>query len=278
MTTIELKGGLGNQMFQYAYGRKLEIFGGKIIFDISFFRLDTSKITTARNFKLNNFNIGTKPQFSNRQSRFHIFFTKIKRKFGFKIEEYFQSEKYFKGIEETIKKEFTLKNPLTEYTQVVFDKIKNVPISVSLHIRRGDYVKDIKTNAYHGVCSLEYYQKAYEELTKKLNSSFEIFVFSDDIEWVKENLKLLPVQVSEIAESLSSPVQMHFVSNPNIPDYEEIFLMSCCKHNIIANSSFSWWGAWLNPNKEKIIIAPEKWFANKKEDSRDIVPQTWIKI
>ena len=177
---------------------------------------------------------------------------------------FWQSEKFFKNIEKIIRKEFTLKNPLSNYANVVFEKIKSTPISASLHIRRGDYVLEPHTNAYHGVCGLDYYQKAYEELVKKINSPFEIFVFSDDIEWVKENLRL--------------PGKMHFVSNPNIPDYEEMFLMSCCTHNIIANSSFSWWGAWLNPNKNKIVIAPKQWFANKNEDAKDIVPESWIKI
>ncbi len=282
---VNINSGLGNQMFQYAFGRSLSITKKDDLYlDISGYKkekkrkfsLDVFRINykTATDDKINKeryplgiiskiyFYISYKILLRIQSTRFIDSFMNNPKKSYFIG--FWQSEKYFKNTDDVIRKEFALKNPLTEYTQVVFDKIKNVPISVSLHIRRGDYILEPHTNAYHGVCSLDYYQKAYEELTKRINSPFEIFVFSDDIEWVKQNLKL--------------PVKMHFVSNPKIPDYEEMFLMSCCTHNIIANSSFSWWGAWLNPNKEKIVIAPEKWFANKKEDSREIVPESWIKI
>lgn len=264
MQIIKIQGGLGNQMFQYAYGRNLEISGKKVIFDTSFFDGGKAKIDTARNFKLDKFAIETRSPFLEKRNISKTYINRIKRRLRLKVEEFFQSEKYFKGIEETIRKEFTLKNPLNDATRGWLEQIKNSRTSVSLHIRRGDYVSEARTNAYHGVCGLDYYQKAYEVIKTKTNSPLDIFVFSDDIEWVEENLKL--------------PAVMYFVSNSSIPDYEEMFLMSTCNNHIIANSSFSWWGAWLDPNPDKIIIAPKKWFANDRQSSEEIVPSTWIKI
>ena len=258
---IKIKGGLGNQMFQYAHGRSLEFSGKKVVFDVSFF--EDNKNDIARDFKLDNFNIATKAEFINKKNIFLDFFIKLERRFGLNIEEFFQNEKYIKDIEEIIRKEFTLKNNFGNKAGERFRLIENSENSVSLHIRRGDYVSDKKTKDYHGICDLEYYKKAVDYLKKKLGE-IKIFVFSDDIDWVKENL-----QVEDL----------YFVSNDEIKDYEELILMSKCHHNIIANSTFSWWGAWLNENKDKIVIAPKKWFNNEQaNDKNDIVPKNWIKL
>ncbi len=263
MIILKLKGGLGNQMFQYAYGRKLMLQDKKeVIFDTSFFNGGKETTEISRPFLLGKFNIVESAIFQNEKEDF---FGKIMRKIVSKITGdygFYQNEKYFKSIEENIRKEFTLKDPLSADAKEWDEKIRKTRIPVSLHIRRGDYVKNATTNAYHGICDLTYYQKAYAELEKKIDAPFEIFVFSDDINWAKENLKL--------------PCLMHFVSNPNIPDYEELILMSTCKHHIIANSSFSWWGAWLDQNPEKIVIAPEQWTSKKRADM--FVPSNWIKI
>jgi hypothetical protein len=177
---------------------------------------------------------------------------------------YWQTEKYFADQAQTIRKELTLKNPLSRPALKIQNDIMNSNNSVSLHIRRGDYVENAKTNQYHGTCSLGYYSKALEYITNKIGRDINIFVFSDDIDWVKNNLKF--------------DFPTTYVSSKEIPDYEELILMSKCKHNIIANSSFSWWGAWLNNNSGKIVIAPKRW-ANKDEDSfKDIIPSSWIKI
>jgi len=135
--------------------------------------------------------------------------------------------------------------------------------SVSLHIRRGDYLTMQKAIDTIGVCPLDYYDKAIREITRKIkNPTF--FIFSDDINWVKENLKT------------NSPTI--FVSGGKLKDYEELILMSKCKHNIIANSSFSWWGAWLNNNPNKIVIAPKKWFKDTSKNTRDLIPESWLKL
>jgi hypothetical protein len=260
---IKIKGGLGNQMFQYAYGRNLMITKNKnIIFNISFF--DKNKKDTNRFFLLNNFKLNNSVSFDNKRETIisniiKQIYSKITGNYGF-----YQSEKYFKDIENIIREEFTLKNPLRDTSKKWEENIDLSPISVSIHIRRGDYVSNPKTNKYHGLCDVEYYKKAIELLENKIGKEFEIFVFSDDIDWAKNNL--------------SFNQKTDFVSSPEIPDYEEMYLMSLCKHNIIANSTFSWWGAWLNKNPDKIVIAPEKWNNKYKKEYKDLIPPGWIKI
>ena len=135
--------------------------------------------------------------------------------------------------------------------------------SVSLHIRRGDFVSSPQA-AFNGVLGVPYYQKATDVLMSHYHKkNIHVFVFSDDIGWAKENLKL--------------PCPIFFVSHPDIADYEEVILMSKCDHHIIANSTFSWWGAWLNPNKNKIVIATKQWLKDKTTDELDM-PKAWIRI
>jgi len=271
MKSIQIKGGLGNQLFQYAYGRNLELSGKKIIFDISFYNRGKAKIDTPRDFKLNSFNIETKAQFlNNKHSLLENLIEKILVKIKLKRDGFFQSEKYFLDIRNILLKEFTLKSPLSTKSQQVLQLIQTTPNSISIHIRRGDYVQDKKTNAFHGTCSPKYYKNALEFISSKItkqNSNLldiRLFIFSDDINWVKENMLF--------------PYPTTYVSSPEIPDYEELILMSKCQHNIIANSSFSWWGAWLNQNPNKIVIAPRRWVLKCEKDFKDIVPESWYRV
>lgn len=295
MIILRLAGGVGNQLFQYALGRTLSIKNnGPLNFDTGDFN------NNIRIYSLNNFNIsGTimndgeikdigLPDMINKS-----IFGKIKRKI-FRTVEYFQplhkrkfiiephfnfcpdilkiknscylsgvwqSEKYFNNIENIIRKEFTLKNIPTKETEEWIKKIEACD-SISLHIRRGDYINNQKTNQFHGTCGLNYYEKAIKIISEKIKNPI-FFIFSDDIEWAKDNLKI------------NFPI--YFVSDKIIPDYEELIIMSKCKHNIIANSSFSWWGAWLNAFQDKIVIAPKKWF-NVPVDTSDLIPDSWTKI
>ena len=261
---IAIKGGLGNQMFQYAHGRNLELAGKKIVFDTSFYTGNRAKIDTARNFKLNNFNIETKAMFSQKKHPYLNLITKVLIHLNLSDGGFWQSEKYFIENEGSIRKEFTLKSPLTSKEQEISTKIKNAQNSVFLHVRRGDYVSDAKTNEHHGTCGPEYYAKALEYIASKIGKEITVFIFSDDIEWVKQNMPI--------------PYPVTYVSSPDIPDYEELALMSMCEHNIIANSSFSWWGAWLNPNPDKIVIAPKQWTKKAQWQQKDIIPKSWIRI
>lgn len=148
----------------------------------------------------------------------------------------------------------------------ILKEIKTNNQSVSLHIRRGNYVNVESVNKVHGTTKLNYYYEAIKAIAKICEQPV-FYIFSDDINWAKENLKL-------------SYKHVYIDHNSAKKDYEDLRLMSACKHNILANSTFSWWGAWLNVNKEKIIIAPREWFADpeKNKESESIIPKTWVRL
>ena len=161
-----------------------------------------------------------------------------------------------------IRADFTFRLPLENKNAELAKQINQVN-AVSLHVRRGDYVNNPKTTATHGLCSLDYYQASIRYVAERVQQP-HFFIFSDDIDWVQSNLKIdfpcVYVQHNRGAES-----------------YNDMRLMSLCRHHIIANSSFSWWGAWLNPRSEKIVIAPRKWFANQT-DVQDLFPAGWVTL
>ena len=286
---VKFNGGLGNQMFQYAFGRAVEQKTGiKTIFDMSFF-----KKNYCRPFELGIFNTSDKGV-----EGVEDFWTKLKIEFIWKfrkklagkkflgtfiysepcfeydanvfkveagsyIEGFFQSEKYFKDVEDDLRKDFEFKVLPDAENQELIEKIQSTN-SVSLHIRRGDYVQKKRYQDVYATCSLDYYKRGVEVIAQK-HENPTLFIFSDDIEWVKENLKL--------------PYESVYVShNTGAKSYEDLRLMSLCSHNVIANSSFSWWGAWLNNNKEKIVIGPQKWFNDEKVVQTDVIPESWIRL
>lgn len=275
MITIKLQGGLGNQMFQYAFGRKAaDDFKTDLKLDLSWFGHE-AHVDTPRQYRLNNFNIRATEIILKEKNIAGLIFDRIARKIrnefnlGTKIKDgavlggWWQSEKYFRDIGNEIKKDFTLKNPLGKAAAELMRKISNDKDSISIHMRRGDYVENEETKKYHGALPASYYDKAIGIIRDRIKSP-SFFIFSDDIEWVKKNL------------FTSFPTE--YVSGSSVEDYEELILMSHCKNNIIANSSFSWWGAWLNDNPGKIVIAPEKWSNNPPRTYRDVVPDSWMKI
>jgi len=283
MITTKLAGGLGNQMFQYAIGRHLALRNKtQLLLDISQLNNKDPNITF-RTYELNIFNISAKiipkekiilPKIIK-----EILFRLLKRRYikqkgnsfnkevlanynkNICLEGYWQCENYFKDIEDIIKQDFKIKIEPSEQNKVMLKKIKSTN-SICIHIRRGDYVADPKTKAHHGVCSLGYYYNSIKEIKKKVKSPV-FYVFSDDINWARENIKIKDKTI--------------FVNiNSTDKAYEDLRLMSNCKHFIIANSSFSWWGAWLSNNPNKIVCAPYKWF-NQAEEG-DIVPRDWRRI
>ncbi len=262
MKIVKIKGGLGNQLFQYAYGRSLELAGKKIVFDTSFFAGNKAGMDTPRNFTLDKFDLKTKAEFSNKKHSVLDFVDKVLVKANLVPNGFWQSEKYFKNIEANIRQEFMPKLPLDNKFANILNQIEHTP-SVSIHIRRGDYVNNEKTKSVHNVCGLSYYQKAIDIILASVNNP-TFFIFSDDIDWVSKNLVV--------------PHPTFWVSNLKGEDYEELILMSKCKHNIIANSSFSWWGAWLNTNPDKIVIAPKQWLTNKTSNGLNILPSLWTQI
>ena len=286
MIIVKLTGGLGNQLFQYSLGRYLAIKNNcGLKLDITGF--ETYKL---HNYTLGNFKIIEKFANSaeilllnNPISRSLSSYFPSQRKMHIKeqsshfdpnilnagrnvyLEGYWQSENYFKGIGDTIRKDLTLRDPLGEEAKKIAEQISSHE-SVSLHIRRGDYAKNERTREVHGLCSPEYYERSISYISRR-SVAPRLFIFSDDIEWAKANLNLSGLPATFVSDG-----------NDKIKNFEELYLMSLCKHNILANSTFSWWGAWLNVNKDKIVIAPKKWFNSNKIDAADLIPSSWITI
>lgn len=173
------------------------------------------------------------------------------------VEGYFQTEKYFKDFENEIRKDFTFILPLSKKSEEIRWKIENSN-SVSIHIRRGDYLKGNNLN-YHWICSIDYYKKAIDYLESK-QKNLTYFFFSDDIERVKQNF------------SLENAYYIDW--NTWVDSRQDMQLMSLCKHNIIANSSFSRRWAWLNKNLDKVVVAPQKRTLSRTNTPSDIIPNT----
>lgn len=286
MIIIKLKGGLGNQMFQYACARHLaEKSDATLRLDLGWYRDGIPAGDTVRLYGLDRFsisaqeasedeirNVGGRPSTAMRLAQkvinklrpnnSYLFDPRILDKKGdVYLEGFFQSEHYFKDIDSIIRSEFRLKDSLGGAASIVLSSIESTD-SVAVHVRRGDYISNINASSFHGICSPEYYRGAIAMIRARVDSP-RFFVFSDDIEWVQENI--------EIPEAT-------YVSRDDIADHEELVLMSKCKYNIIANSSFSWWGAWLNQDPDKIVIAPKRWVTDARIDTRDAVPNEWIRI
>jgi hypothetical protein len=313
MIITKLTGGLGNQMFQYSTGFALAMKNRtELKIDVSGYD-DVCVVNsdTPRKFGLSIFNISspialseeiakTKYPHKNISKAWRFFkqkilkqnytdyepklFQKISQRItknrklkeiykhtpdiNFYLDGFFQSEKNFAEFASQIRHEFTFKKEImAKQLLEIAKEIKNQN-SISIHIRRGDYVNNPKTNKYHGTCSLEYYERALNLIKERLPSqSLTFYIFTDDPVWANENFApLFP------KEKFTNISDFHF------RPFEEMYLMSKCQHNIIANSSFSWWGAWLNKNSDKIVIAPREWTQCKKDPHPNIIPTTWIKI
>ena len=285
---VRLQGGLGNQMFQYAFGRALSMRSGMELY------LDTSPLNPKKNrgYQLDAFILSVKAADSEKVQRLITPHFVIRKKLwkAFKIpfeyadthilekdfpynediasrktsayfDGYWQTEKYFWDCKDTIRQDFSFRDEEALRRHAQYEEVLNSN-SVSIHIRRGDYVKNPKYRKRLYVCKLEYYKNAM----KYLNERFEnltFYIASDDHEWVKSNFELSKhIKLIDSKNALS-----------------DFYIMSRCKHNIISNSSFSWWAAWLNPNEKKLVLAPDIWFnACAKIDFRDIVPDSWTKI
>jgi hypothetical protein len=291
MVIVQLAGGLGNQMFQYAIAYSLAKRAGVgMKIDLSYFEnyewhcycLDVLNITSdiakpseiinVKQCPNNLFERLSRYIFGNRTNNIYkevtlLFNQKFnKAKKNIYLQGYFQCEKYFNEYKDFIRKEFEiLKVPSISNKALILDINSNTN-TVSLHIRRGNYVHNPSVNKVHGVLNIEYYNDAIRYLEARLGT-LKVYIFSDDISWAKANLKF---------KQSSFYVDL----NDENTNYEDLRLMSLCKHNVIANSSFSWWGAWLNQNPNKIVVAPKQWFADpiKNEEAKDIVPESWIKL
>ena len=180
------------------------------------------------------------------------------------LDGYWQSEKYFADFADAIRQDFTVKRPPSPPNAAWLQRIGD-GLSVSIHVRRGDYVTNAEANKFHGTCGIDYYERAVRALCERLGGSPEFFVFSDDPDWVRSHLDL-------------GAHRHHYVTdNDAKTNYEDLRLMAACRHHIIANSTFSWWGAWLNPSPSKTVVAPRRWFRADGMDDRDLIPASWVR-
>jgi Glycosyl transferase family 11 len=293
MVIVRLIGGLGNQMFQYSMGRALAIRKGTALL------LDT---TGFRNYSLHHgFELSSvfsiEPRIASpRDVRSVLGWRSVGRVRALLarrslaairgkrlvvephleywpgitmvpddcyLSGYWQSEKYFADASDIIRSDFKFRQSLNGLNLALSQEIGSCN-SVSLHIRRGDYVSNPLTLATHGVCSIDYYARAVEYVARLYPNPF-FFVFSDDPRWALENLKLdFPCRIVDHNQGAQSNIDMQ--------------LMSLCRHNITANSTFSWWAAWLNGNEGKIVVTPRSWFASTALRTSDLIPQTWIPL
>jgi hypothetical protein len=285
MIIVKITGGLGNQLFQYALARALSLkLECELVLDISFYPQQT-----LRKYELDKFNVKARlatDQEVRKAGAGNHFIARIIRKLGLtsvlypkyikelesiryvsRIDEctagcyldgYWQNPDYFEAYKKELWADFVPVESISKPAVVWLDKI-NKTESVSLHVRRGDYVESTHTNSVHGTCSLTYYRKAIEYIHHKVNSP-TFYIFSDDIQWCKDNFDFIE--------------NVYFVDN-TCSAIDDLVLMQNCKANIIANSTFSWWGAWLNLS-QNLQVAPVNWFSDSVRNSQGIYPSLWV--
>lgn len=283
---ISYWGGLGNQMFTYALHRMLENKGKNVKADMLYYFAfalrdfeitkvfpNTNHICRASSYSIKSYRT-IAPYMDNERN--FIYYIEPGVMDGVKsfaderlldndlewgyLSGYFQTRVFAQEIEDILRREFTFCQPEDDKLQEVVREIK-VKNAVAVHVRRGDYLDAFEM--YGDICTTDYYREAMSVIKGKVENPFFYF-FSDDIEWVKDNF--YEENAIYIAPSMFDDYH----------DWYDMYLMSECKHNIIANSSFSWWGAWLNTNKDKIVIAPKKWV--NADSMEDICPESWMRI
>jgi hypothetical protein len=288
MIVVKLSGGLGNQLFQYAVGRALSLARKtELELDLSWYE-EPQAGATPRQYELGH--LGTLQRFSSPFTRWKFeragqglpsrFFLRsyarvqqsgrrfdprilgVRKKHVY-LDGYWQCERYFSEARSALLEEFSVRAAPEGKNAELLAEIAGCN-AVALHVRRGDYVNSAAAQQLHGTCSLGYYRAAVSRVLEHTENP-RFFVFSDDPDWVSCNLA--------VAAGLK-----YVTHNPPSAGHEDLRLMAACKHFITANSSFSWWGAWLGRNPSKLVLAPRRWFADPEADEGDIVPASWQRI
>ena len=289
MIVIQICGGLGNQMFQVALGRKLACVNqAPLKLDLTPLRTDPLRSYACSPFRLdaefasdrdlNTFAIPLARRMGRIGTVFSTFFPgkNVVREKAFPFDPeilkvkspayligYWQTERYFADIADTIRADFQLVEPFTADRHDLLNQIQ-ASTAVSVHVRRGDYVTNPSAAVVHGTCSPHWYAQAMTRMAERVANP-KFFVFSDDADWARDNLP--------------NPDGTVFVrQQADGRDHQDMHLMANCRHHIIANSSFSWWGAWLNPRQDKQVIAPAKWFNQSANDTCDLIPEGWEQL
>lgn len=294
MVIVNLKGGLGNQMFQYAMGRRYAHLSNQVMkLDLGFLRnINHQSNVTIRDYELSAFNIqedfaneyeikkykNTATQILNKlfphfrtnpyvkEKYFHFDPSILSLMGGRYFDGHWMSEKYFSDIEPIIRAEFTFKTKMIDKAKFLHTQILNSN-SICVQVRRGDYVTNPDVAKIHQTTSLDYFERGVTQIKSILENPV-FFVFSDDSKWCEENMKWL-----ENAHFIERELEGEGARNS---DYLQ--LMTACKHFVISNSTFAWWAAWLSVSPGKLVVAPMNWFNKREIITRDIYPSNWIKI
>lgn len=281
MIIAKITGGLGNQLFQYAVGRAVAMHH-QVPLKLDITAYETYKLHNG--YRLDQFNI--EADIASRDEIVRLngannLFCRVLRKAGLVknktyytekqrtiydpavfaessryLEGYWQNEQYFFQIRKVLLKELSSKAPLSTQAQTYMSRIQNTN-AVSIHVRRGDYLNHPEI----GVLDLDYYKKAVEYIKSNVESP-EFFVFSNDLDWCKQNFGFI-----------DKPI---YIENTQ-SEIDDLVLMSQCQHNIVANSSFSWWSGWLNQSPNKVVVAPKKWIAINPNGYKWAL-DTWVEI
>lgn len=289
MIIMQLSGGLGNQMFQYALGRHLSLRNQcPLKADISNYMRYTDRtyelIHLSPKCKIASFSDIVKFRPDGRRAKLMAMPWRILRPGSYNVikekvfhfdpavlalpdntylEGYWQSYRYFDDIADIIREDFSLNAPLDLQNAELAESIA-LDNAISIHFRRGDYVTGSWARDELGVCEPAYYKAAIEYVLGKVeNPTF--YIFSDDPDWASAQIEWdVPFQIVS--------------HNSADRGWLDLNLMSRCRHHIIANSTFSWWAAWLSPHPDKIIVAPRRWFRSEKRDTRDLIPPEWVRL
>ncbi len=281
-----LHGGLGNQMFQYAAGRAIALrTGAELLLDLGYFDGELLHAFGLQHLAAG-YRVASDAELPPKRSASPVRYALWRalrlrpklvreRTLGFDpaiaatqppayLQGYWQSEKYFADAAETIRTELAVETAPSAANAAMLERIRS-GLSLSLHVRRGDYASDAATLATHGLCSPDYYDRAVRAIAERTGGTPTIYIFSDDPDWAEENL----------AFGFETVVVR---GNDAATNYEDLRLMSACDHHVIANSSFSWWGAWLDPKPDAVTVAPQRWFAHPDMHNPDIIPERWVRV
>jgi hypothetical protein len=304
MVTVKIQGGLGNQMFEYACARALSLHQGTglRVDPASLFDITPRKWRTPRNYALDIvFNLEPKLNLPARIQRainipyaatvFNKYYPRFMGKLGHwhylnymdnahhpfdpsifelrgdvYLDGYWRSEKYFKKYSDVIRKDFTFRHELEGETAKIADQIRVAKNAVCLHVRRGDNIWNKASQKTHILSPMDHFERAIAIMKQKIGDDMTVFIFSDDMPWCCENLRLHDRQVFVGEEHAGVEARDH------------LQLMSLCKHFIMPESTFSWWAAWLSTYKDKVVICPDVMFKDASIPTKDMIPEEWIRI
>ncbi len=292
MIIVKLMGGLGNQLFQYAMARHLAI-KHKTELKVDITGLHTKALSengTVRELELNkmglNLDVASSQELEAyqkgkagkmldllflpvglnklyiRERHFEFYSKALTAPKDCYLDGYWQSENYFSMIREELLKELRPSELSSETKELAKQLCEGT--SVSIHVRKGDYISIPLNRDIYAICGEKYYKAAIDKMNAA-HRDCTFYVFSDEPEWFRRNVG-------------DTPQVKYVTHNSGKDSYQDLYLMSLCKHNIIANSSFSWWGAWLNMNEGKTVIAPKHWFKSDSKNTKDLIPASWIRL